>query len=251
MPETLERTGFLVAVVIVIACVLGVLIEGFASAGEAASSGESGESAQGNAEPGDSAENTTSAPVAPEDLTFLCNPLNLSREAVSLSQEDREQVEDAASVFVATAYGDPGPNGDAYKESVGSLVAEDCFYSSPASGHINDRTEVARQGGAVNAPSGDLDSPAFAQELMVFDIGETEEHTDYGSEADEEDRQRYLKVTGTAVWSAVQSNGKQQGKQQAMTLVKEIGDDGGGSWRVSRGEVVPPKVKSEYRRYFS
>lgn len=232
--------------------ILGAAVGAVASglSEQAGSVEESGSADSGSSESGSSgAESSPEATTGPpSDMSELCYVNNPGEE---ISSEERGAVKSEAEDFVMTLWGDPGSDSDEYRASIEQRVVGECIWDSPQASLVNDREEIAYEGGATSAPEeitsddGSTSDLRFASEFLTFEptsIGALNEPSNFHPERSGSE---YVGVAGEAIWiSEKAGGGGKQAYQQQLTLVKP---KDGGEWQVSNMGSAYDYIDPEYQ----
>jgi hypothetical protein len=142
-----------------------------------------------------------------------------------LSEADEDAAAGLAREFALSAYGDPGDDPAAYRESLEPLVEPECFWKSQGADHIDWMEELAHGGSRELSPYADAEiSPAYAIRFVLFDqtYAREFEHPETG--------RRYVLMLGNAVWlSEDEKGGGLVGREQDLAMARWLD---GGPWKV-------------------
>lgn len=224
-----ERAGFVLAVLMCAAALVGTVAQGISARGEGTGGAGPGSEMVGR-------EGGERPAFAEEDLEALCDPYEY--EEVDLASSELDAAEEAAGGFVRAAYGYSGTDPDAYERGVEGRVVGECFRESDAGAVVAKFEEMVRQGGEANAP----EDWYYLEGFVGFYVEGTQGLVSGDSGA------AYPRVFGYAVWVSREARAEAGGEdalsgfQQGLTLAR--GTDG--AWRVAYGEDVSAYTDSEY-----
>lgn len=203
---------------------------------EAADSGSASSDSSG----AESSPEATSGP--PSDMSVLCNINN--SEQTEISSEERGAVKSEAEDFVMTMWGDPGSDSDEFRQSMEQRVVKECFWGNSQATLVNDREDIAYEGGRTSAGGGS-EAPLFASEFLAFEPTSISPLNEPSNFHPERSGSEYVGVYGDAIWiSEKAGGGGKQAFQQSLTLVKP---KDGGEWQVTNMGTAYEYIDPEYQ----
>lgn len=210
---------------------------------QSGSTEESGSADSGSANSSSSGAEISSEATTgpPSDMSVLCYA---SGSGAEISSEERGAVESEAEDFVMTMWGDPGTDSDEFRQSVEQRVVDECFWDTSQARLVNDREDIAYEGGITSAGGGS-EAPVFASEFLAFEPTSVSPLNEPSNFHPERSGSEYVGVYGDAIWvSENAGGGGQQAFQQSLTLVKP---KDGGEWQVSNMGSAYEYIDPEYQ----